>query len=136
MWVRSLDREHPWRRKWQPTPVFLPGKSHEPRSLAGDSHGVTKRSLWGQSMGSHTPLGHTTDHSTHTAGSVLNFVNRGCWTDTAGGRGLLPWLPYACSADSYSLPGSRSTSSFTSAQLLRCTVASSFPALPSRPVLL
>ena len=19
----------PWRRKWQPTPVFLPGKSHE-----------------------------------------------------------------------------------------------------------
>ena len=83
MWVPSLDWEHPWRRKWQPTPVFLPGKSHEPRSLAGDSHGVTKRSLWGQSMGSHTPLGHTTDHSTHTAGSVLNFVNRGCWRDTA-----------------------------------------------------
>ena len=24
-----------WRRKWQPTPVFLPGKSHGPRSLAG-----------------------------------------------------------------------------------------------------
>ena len=23
-----------WRRKWQPTPVFLPGKSHEQRSLA------------------------------------------------------------------------------------------------------
>ena len=22
-----------WRRKWQPTPVFLPGKSHGPRSL-------------------------------------------------------------------------------------------------------
>ena len=27
----------PWRRKWQPTPVFLPGKSHEQRSLAGYS---------------------------------------------------------------------------------------------------
>ena len=27
----------PWRRKWQPTPVFLPGKSHGQRSLAGDS---------------------------------------------------------------------------------------------------
>ena len=26
-----------WRRKWQPTPVFLPGKSHEQRSLAGCS---------------------------------------------------------------------------------------------------
>jgi len=24
-----------WRRKWQPTPVFLPGKSHEQRSLEG-----------------------------------------------------------------------------------------------------
>ena len=26
-----------WRRKWLPTPVFLPGKSHEQRSLAGYS---------------------------------------------------------------------------------------------------
>ena len=25
----------PWRGKWQPTPVFLPGKSHGQRSLAG-----------------------------------------------------------------------------------------------------
>ena len=27
----------PWRRKWQPTLVFLPGKSHEQRSFAGYS---------------------------------------------------------------------------------------------------
>ena len=27
----------PWRRKWQPTPVFLPGKSHGQRSLEGHS---------------------------------------------------------------------------------------------------
>ena len=27
----------PWRKKWQPTPVFLPGKSHGQRSLAGYS---------------------------------------------------------------------------------------------------
>ena len=26
-----------WRRKWQPTPVFLPGKSHGWRSLVGCS---------------------------------------------------------------------------------------------------
>ena len=26
-----------WRRKWQSTPVFLPGKSHRQRSLAGHS---------------------------------------------------------------------------------------------------
>ena len=24
----------PWSRKWQPTPVFLPGKSHGQQSLA------------------------------------------------------------------------------------------------------
>ena len=30
-WVRKI----PWRRKWQPTSVFLPGKSHGQRSLAG-----------------------------------------------------------------------------------------------------
>ena len=26
-----------WKRKWQPTPVLLPGKSHEQRSLVGYS---------------------------------------------------------------------------------------------------
>ena len=28
MWVRSLGHNIPWRRAWQPTPVFLWGKSH------------------------------------------------------------------------------------------------------------
>ena len=32
-WVRKI----PWRRKWQLTPVFLPGDSHGERSLAGYS---------------------------------------------------------------------------------------------------
>ena len=32
-WVGKI----PWRRKWQPTPVFLPGNSHGQRSLAGYS---------------------------------------------------------------------------------------------------
>ena len=32
-WVRKI----PWRRKWQPSPVFLPGKSHGQRSLVGYS---------------------------------------------------------------------------------------------------
>ena len=27
----------PWRRAWQPSPVFLPGKSHGQRSLTGYS---------------------------------------------------------------------------------------------------
>ena len=30
-------RKIPWRRKWQPTPVFLHGKSHGQRSLVGYS---------------------------------------------------------------------------------------------------
>ena len=30
-------RKSPWRRKWQPTPVFLPGESLGQRSLAGYS---------------------------------------------------------------------------------------------------
>ena len=30
-------RKIPWRRKWQLTPVFLPGKFHGQRSLVGDS---------------------------------------------------------------------------------------------------
>ena len=32
-WVRKI----PWRRTWQPTLVFLPGDSHEQRSLVGYS---------------------------------------------------------------------------------------------------
>ena len=40
--VPSLGRNIPWRRKWQPTPVFLPGKSHGQRSLVGYNNGVTK----------------------------------------------------------------------------------------------
>ena len=32
-WVRSLVQEDSWRRKWQPTPVSLPGESHGWRSL-------------------------------------------------------------------------------------------------------
>ena len=35
--VLCLGQEDPWRRKWQPTQVFLPEKSHGQRSLAGYS---------------------------------------------------------------------------------------------------
>ena len=31
--IPGLMGKIPWRRKWQPTPVFLPGKSHGQRSL-------------------------------------------------------------------------------------------------------
>ena len=32
-WVRKI----PWRRTWQPIPIFLPGKCHGQRSLVGYS---------------------------------------------------------------------------------------------------
>ena len=38
-WVGKI----PWRRKWQPTWVFLPGKSQRQRSLAGYSPWCCKR---------------------------------------------------------------------------------------------
>ena len=50
-WVRKIL----WRRKWQPSLVFLPGKSHGQRILAGDSP-------WG-----HKGVGHdlATKHQQH-----------------------------------------------------------------------
>ena len=36
-WFEPLVGKIPWGRKWQPTPVFLPGESHGQRSLEGYS---------------------------------------------------------------------------------------------------
>ena len=36
-WVKSLGQEDPQRRKWQHTPVLLPGKFHGMKSLVGYS---------------------------------------------------------------------------------------------------
>ena len=56
-WVRKTS----WKRKWQPTPVFLPGKSNGQRSLAG-----------------YSPWDHRVGRSTHpnfrTSSSVLQIV--------------------------------------------------------------
>jgi len=35
--VQSLGQEVPWRRKWLPTPIFLPGEFHRQRSRAAYS---------------------------------------------------------------------------------------------------
>ena len=40
-WVGKIT----WRRKWQPTPVFLPEKSHWQKSLAGYSPSLHARPL-------------------------------------------------------------------------------------------
>ena len=58
-WVGKI----PWRRKWQSTPVFMPGESHGQRSLAGYTvHGVAK---------SQTQL---KQFSTHVAQLKLGFI--------------------------------------------------------------
>ena len=63
-WVWKI----PWRRKWQPTPVFLPGKFHGQRSLAGYSP-------WGRKESDTTEAEHTTD--THTNWTHFKFENSG-----------------------------------------------------------
>ena len=57
-WVRKT----PWRREWQPTPVFLPAESHGQRSPVGYS-------LWGHKESDMTePLTHCPCHSTSRDG--------------------------------------------------------------------
>ena len=62
-WVRKI----PWIRKWQPTPVVLPGKSHGQRSLDGYSpsgsrvwHNLaTKQQQWKKMI----PVTHLQEHT-------------------------------------------------------------------------
>ena len=61
MQVRSLGQEDPRRRKWQPTPVFLPGKFHGQRRLVGYSP-------WGRKEPD------TTEHS-HLSDNTLNIYH-------------------------------------------------------------
>ena len=49
-WVGKI----PWRRKWYPTPVFLPGKSHGQRNLAGYSPWGCKESNMTEQLSMHT----------------------------------------------------------------------------------
>ena len=55
-WVRKI----PWRRKWQPTPVFLPGKFHGHQSQASC---MSRKSPWGGTRDRHNSV---TAHRAHT----------------------------------------------------------------------
>ena len=72
--VWSLVRKIPWRRKWQPTPVFWPGEFHGQRNLAGYS-------LWGHKESDTTEV-------TNTLASSLSSDGR---------RTDRPWLDGMCS---------------------------------------
>ena len=41
LWVRKI----PWRRKWQPTPVFLPGKFHDRGAWQATVHGIPESDM-------------------------------------------------------------------------------------------
>ena len=41
-WVRKI----PWKRKWQPSPIFLPGKSHRQRSLVFSLYAISSGSKY------------------------------------------------------------------------------------------
>ena len=58
----------PWKKKWQPTPVFLPGGSREQRRLAG-----------------YSPWGHKESDTTEGLNS-----NK----DSSFGQGMLPGVPW------------------------------------------
>ena len=81
-WIRKM----PWRRKQQPTLVFLPGKSHDQRSLASNSP-------WGRKVRYHFSDRACTHTHTHTRtqhlGSrkkIRNFLS--CPIDTEGFPGV------------------------------------------------
>ena len=62
-WIGKIS----WRSKWQPTPVFLPGKSHGQRNLVGYSP-------W-----SHKELDITERMSTHTQAYIVLFSYISCF---------------------------------------------------------
>ena len=83
-WVRKI----PWRREWQPIPVFLPGKSHGQRSLSGYSPWACKESDMAEpSMCTHT----------HTCACTHTHAHPRSWFQHAGFPGqvsdscLLHW---------------------------------------------
>ena len=116
-WVGTI----PWRRKWQPTLVCLPEKSHGQRSLVGHSP-------WGH-KGSDTAGRLRTRTHTHTfpQGHLDGRVCVGTTTPCTPGGSLAPVLPqeagrFQRGTSSISIPGG---------ELIRNAGSQPSPALPS-----
>ena len=67
-WIPELGRS-PWRRKWQPTPVFLPGEPQGQRSLMGYSP-------WGCKESDMTEQLSTVDTSVLLSDQIFSIPNR------------------------------------------------------------
>ena len=70
-WVRKM----PWRRKWQPTPIFLPRESHGWRRLVGYNPRGPKE-LGAMSNSMHTCCAKSTRITTHYLKPILSHMNR------------------------------------------------------------
>ena len=81
-WVRKI----PWRRAWQPAPVFLPGESHGQRSVAGYRPWVgTESHNWSYVAHTHT----FTNNPMY--GEAWNYPLRKI-TDPHTPQGFLSWV--------------------------------------------
>ena len=114
-----LVRKIPWRRAWQATPVFLPGKSHEQRSLVGygpqgrqqsDLTEATENtcihvSILFRSFPIQVITKHWTEFPVYTVGScwlsLLNIAVYTCQSQTPN-VSLLPTLPALVSISLFS----------------------------------
>ena len=73
--IPGLER-FPWRRRWQLIPVFLPGKSHGQRSLAGYSPWRCKESDMTEGLSTHTHTHTHTQRYMWATGGLLSAVGR------------------------------------------------------------
>ena len=78
-WIRKI----PWRKAWQPTPVFLPGESVDREAWQATVHGVAKSQRWLKWL------------SVHAQNSDFGEYTHGFWYHFSGGDkkpGLrFPW---------------------------------------------
>ena len=129
-WFHPRVGKIPWRRKWQPTPVFLPGEIHGQRSLAGYSPWDHKES-------------DTTERLTHTPTPVVIRINFGIISVQFSSVQLLsrvrlfatPWI--AARQASLSITNSRSSLRLTyieslmpSSHLILCRPLLLLPPIP------
>ena len=79
----------PCRRKWQPTPVLLPGESYGQRSLAGYSPCDCKESDTIEPLS--MPHAYLREEELLVLPATLSFA-RGAWFCVGGVLGILPCL--------------------------------------------
>ena len=78
----------PWRQAWQPTPVFLPGKSHGQRSLAGYNPWVCKSWRQPKQLSTHAPPYDSEFEFQFCFGEIQNNLNCGSQLFSSAFRGV------------------------------------------------